>query len=167
MEGSTIAISLLFTVGLLLLVADIFLPSHGILTAASVAALMYAVYLTFQISNSAGFVSIVSLLLVVPTILVVAVKHWHRTPIGRRISPPNPTLTEQDRLPVVNLKELVGATGRSSTTLRPVGICVFNGQRIECTAESGMISANVLVEAVKIVDRTVVVRPVASEGQTV
>lgn len=35
------------------------------------------------------------------------------------------------------LSGLVGRTGRTLTPMRPVGMCEFNGQRVECVAENG------------------------------
>ena len=153
-------IAILYGVGVLLLVGDLFLPSHGVLTLASFGMLGYALYLTFQISGRAGAIGSVVLATGVPTVLVYAVKVWHRTPIGRLISPPNPVLTEADRLPLADLKALIGTTGRSVTLLRPVGTCLFDGQRVECVAEQGMITAHTPVEAVRLSDRTLVVRAV-------
>jgi membrane-bound ClpP family serine protease len=153
-------IAILYGVGLLLLVGDLFLPSHGLLTLASFGMLGYALYLTFQISDVAGLIGSVSLATGVPAILYYSVKVWHRTPIGRRISPPNPVLTEADRLPVADLKGLIGSTGRSVTSLRPVGTCIFDGRRVECVAEQEMITSNTPVEAVRLSDRSLVVRAV-------
>lgn len=159
---TTLIIAGFFAAGLIVLVADVFLPSHGILTVVSLGLLAYGVYLTFGLSPAAGFTSIGGLLVVVPSILFVAVRNWHRTPIGRRISPPNPVLAESDRMPVESLRALVGVRGRSVTPLRPVGVCLIDGQRLECMSENGMLSANTPVEVVRLADRTLVVRPVGA-----
>src|SRR5262245_9594904 len=130
-------IAILYAVGLVLLLGDFFLPSHGVLTLASLGLLGYALYLTFEQSEKVGFLSLVGLVFVVPAMLVFAVKTWHRTPIGRRISPPNPVLGEADRLPIEDLRSVLGTSGRSLTPLRPVGVCEFENRRVECAAESG------------------------------
>jgi membrane-bound ClpP family serine protease len=163
MEQGYSILLLLYAMGLLLLLADFFLPSHGVLTAASFALLGYALYLTFQVSQRAGVIALVALAVVVPIMIAVAVKQWHRTPIGRRISPPNPVLTESDRMPVEDLQRLVGTVGRTLTPLRPVGTCLFDGRRIECVAEYGMIAAHVEVRGLRLSDRSLAVRPVDSE----
>jgi membrane-bound serine protease (ClpP class) len=157
-----LGIGLLYLVGILFLVAELFLPSYGVLTVFSLGLLGYALYLTFGISQTAGMVALVSLLVIVPSLIVLMVKTWYRTSMGRRISPPNPALTPQDRMPVEDLQALVGSQGRTLTMLRPVGLCMFNGRRVESSAEYGMIAANVAVEGVRLADRTLVVRPVAT-----
>ncbi len=159
-----IMIGVLFAVGVILLLADFFLPTHGLLTLASFAVLGFALYETFGMSQAAGLTALVLLLVGIPAILATAVKYWHRTWVGRRISPPNPVLTEADRLPADELASFVGQTGRSLTLLRPVGMCLFGDKRIECVAETTMIGAGVEVEGVRLSDRTLVVRPAAKTG---
>ncbi len=161
-------IGILYAVGVALLLADFFLPSHGLLTVCSFGVLAYALYATFQVSEPAGLIALIALAVGIPSILYAAVKTWHRTPIGRRISPPNPVLTDSDRMPVEELKQMIGTIGRTLTPLRPVGTCLFDGRRLECTSEHGMLTANVEVECIRLADRTLVVRPATrSEAQAV
>lgn len=159
-----LTIGVVYAVGIVLLVGDLFLPSHGVMTLASFAVLGYGLYATFHtLGNEAGLTASAVLLVSIPMVLRFAVKHWHRTWVGRKISPPNPVLSEADRLPLEQLQELVGATGRSITPLRPVGMCVFGDQRVESVSEQGMIAAGAEVECIRLSDRTLVVRPVRME----
>jgi len=160
-----LALLLLYAVGIALLVAEIFLPSHALLSLAGVAFLGWAVYRTFVMSEPAGYVAIVALAILLPTATVLAVRHWHRTPIGRRISPPNPVLTEEDIGARVDLlRPLVGQVGTTLTPLRPVGECRFGDRKLECVAESGMIARGVPVRAVGIVNMSLAVRPLEEGG---
>ncbi len=156
-----LGISLYVTIGVVLLVLEFFLPAHGLIGVVGVGVLGYAIYLMFCESQTAGVIGLVSVIVGLPVLLVVSVKYWHRTPMGRYISPPNPVLTEQDRMPVAELERLVGRVGRTLTPLRPVGTCEFDGRRIECLAEYGMIERNVRVEGVRLVDRSLSVKPTA------
>lgn len=155
-----LGIVLLYVIGSLVFVAELFLPSHGVLGIVSIATLAYAVYRTFLVSTVLGLTSVAALVVLLPAGLLVAVRTWHRTPLGKRISPPNPVLGEDDRLPVELLKAVIGQRGRTVTLLRPVGTCDFHGRRLECKAEQNVIERDVEVEAIGLVDRTVVVRPV-------
>ncbi len=143
---------LFYTIGVLMLVAEIFIPSHGILSVAGLGFLITAVVKTFTYGGrEAGIIAIFACLVFVPAFAFVAIKYWHRTPVGRRIAPPNPLLTTNNTsVPIEALTRLVGQTGRSQTPLRPVGICEFNGKRVSCIAEFGMIEAGVTVEGVRI-----------------
>jgi len=156
----------LYVVGMALLIAELFLPAHGTIGLVGLAVLGYGLFRTFQISDVAGVAGLLVVAVALPVGLIVSVKNWHRTPIGRRISPPNPVLTDADRLPTNELAALIGKRGRTLTLLRPVGTCLFEGRRVECTSEQDVIKKGVLVEAVRLVDRTVSVRPVPGADET-
>ncbi len=152
-------IIILYLVGAAVLVAEIFLPSHGVLSVAGLGFLGAAIYLTFRQSSSAGYVAIIAVVALLPTMAILAVKYWHRTPVGKRIAPPNPTLTEDDTsVRLEQLRPFVGQIGRSLTPLRPVGTCEFNGRRVECVAEMGMVDRDVTVKCVGIQGRALAVR---------
>lgn len=156
-----LGIVLLYTVGSLILIIELFLPSHGILGILGLCTLGFAVYETFLVSNVLGLIGLAILAIVLPVGLIVAVRTWHRTPLGKRISPPNPEIGEEDRLPLEALKSIIGQRGRSITLHRPVGTCEFQGRRLECKAEQNLIPKDTEVEAIGLVDRTLIVRPVS------
>lgn len=143
---------LLYAVGVLMLVAEIFIPSHGILSVAGIGFLMAAVYKTFIYGGrEAGIVAVFACLVFVPAFALVAIKYWPHTSIGKKIAPPNPSLTAEDTsIPVEALARLIGQTGRTITPLRPVGICDFSGKRVSCVAEFDMIEAGSEVEGVRV-----------------
>ncbi|MGQ9650423.1 MAG: hypothetical protein ACUVXJ_09960 [Phycisphaerae bacterium] len=157
-----LGIVLLYLIGTAILVAEIFIPSHGVLSLVAFAMLGFAVYETFQISGLWGLVGLSTLVVLIPASVVMVVRTWHRTPIGKRICPPNPQLGEEDRMPLEPLRTVIGQRGRTVTLLRPVGTCDFQGRRYECKAEQGVIQKDVEVEAIGLADRTLVVRPVSS-----
>ncbi|MFQ5463694.1 MAG: hypothetical protein ACE5E5_13845 [Phycisphaerae bacterium] len=141
---------ILFSVGALALVAEIFIPSHGILTVMGLGFLVAGVVMTFQSAGrDAGIVAVVACGVAIPTFGYLAVKYWPQTTIGKLIAPPNPVITPADTsVPVEEINDLIGTTGRAVSVLRPVGICEFNGRRISCVARFGMIEAGAEVEGV-------------------
>jgi len=144
-------ITALFAVAVVLLLAEIFIPSHGILTVAGLAFLIIAVVKTFQIGTNAGVVATLACVVFLPTAAVIAVKVWPHTPLGRLISPDNPVLTSRDvGVDVETMESMIGCVGRSISPLRPSGICDFDGRRFPCVAEMGMIGPDVEVQVVGI-----------------
>lgn len=158
-------IPILYFLGGLVLVAELFIPSSGVLLVVGLALFGWGLFEAFAISWAFGVMNAVMLMIVLPMGFVFGVRNWHRTFMGRRISPPNPKLTDEDRLPVSDPRELIGCTGQTVTVLRPVGTCEFAGKRLECKAEAGFITAGVPVEAVGLSDRTVLVRAVPDKTQ--
>jgi len=132
---------LLFGAGVVILIAEIFIPSHGVLSIVGIGFFIAAINRTFDLfGRDAGIVAILLCLVLVPTLAVVSIKVWPKTPIGRRIAPPNPTLGPDDfSVPVAELQALVGQAGQSVSPLRPVGIGQFGGRRVSCVAQFGMI----------------------------
>ena len=156
----TVIVILLFAAGLVVLIAEIFIPSHGILCLVGLAFLATAIYRAYELTQTAGHVSVVATVVSLPTLALIAVKTFHRTPWGKKIAPPNPTARAEEFAPQHEaLKLHVGQTGRSITPLRPVGTCVFNGERINCVAETGMIEEDIEIKAIGVRGRELAVRP--------
>lgn len=155
-------IVLLYLAGLLLLVAEIFLPSQGVLTVGGLGFLIAGVYRTFtHYGEEAGLLSILACMVLLPTMGYFAIKYWRQTPIGRRIAPPNRELTNADvGVPIDELGELIGKTGKTVSPLRPVGICDFDGIRVSCVSQFGTVEPGVEVMGLKIQSGNLSVRPV-------
>jgi membrane-bound ClpP family serine protease len=159
-------IVLLYAVAVLILTAEIFIPSHGILSVAGVAFLLAAVTKTFFFAGrDAGLISLLACLLFLPAFAYVSIRLWPKTPLGRRIAPPNPILTAADAgVPVAELSQLIGRTGRAVTQLRPVGICDFGGRRVSCVTEFGVVDAGAAVVASGFSGGTLTVVPSGTSG---
>lgn len=142
-------IVLLYTVGMTLLIAEIFIPSHGVLTFAGLGIIGWAVIRTFMFGGqSAGVVAVLACLVLLPVFAYLCIKFWPDTPIGRRIAPPNPMITAADvGVPIVELSQYIGQTGKALSVLRPVGLCEFDGRRFSCVAEFGVVDAGATVVA--------------------
>lgn len=145
-------ILLLFGVGMAVLIAELFIPSHGVLSVVGVGFIIAGVAMTFKdYGEKAGTLALIACLIALPAFALGALKIWPKTAIGRRIAPPNPTFSPLDTsVPIADLSRYLGKTGRSVSPLRPVGICEFDGRRISCIAEFGILDAGVAVEGIRI-----------------
>lgn len=157
-DGSLIAV--LFVVGVVVLFAELLLPSFGLLTVIALGCFLGGVMLTFQsYGQTAGVIATVSCAVGLPVGGAIALRLWPRTRLGKLVIPPNPVLTDADTsIPVAELKGFVGKTGRAISTLRPVGVCEFDGQRISCVAESGLVDTGTMVEGVGVSGGNVMVK---------
>ena len=153
MTPATLAI-LLLIVGLLLLVAEVLLPSQGILGLLGAAALVALVVVSFRMDSRLGFGVLVAIVVATPFAWMLWVKVWPHTPVGRRmiLSPVS------GELPGATVS--VGQTGVTVSELRPMGLCAFGSQRVEARAERGTIPAGAQVQVVEVVDRRPTVRAV-------
>jgi membrane-bound ClpP family serine protease len=95
----------------------------------------------------------------VPALLMGAYKILPKTRFGRQMLLMPPVRQRGDAIAdMPELSKLLGATGQVLTTLRPVGMCDFNGRRIECVAESGFVPKGQTVKVIRVEGTQVTVR---------
>ncbi|MFI5378906.1 MAG: NfeD family protein [Tepidisphaerales bacterium] len=142
----------LVVAGLVLLVAELMLPSHGLLGALAVLCLLGSVGVCFRVNQWAAVVLLLAMVVATPFAWSAAVRIWPRTPVGRRIvlQP-----VENARLP---LPFQLGQTGIALSELKPMGECDFGGRRVEVRCESGFIAAGTRVVIVSADGRRATVR---------
>ena len=86
----------------------------------------------------------------VPGVLIIAYRILPKTRFGRNITLSPPERQKGDGIPdTPRLNEMIGAIGTVITPLRPVGMCNFSGQRLECVAESGYVDRGKKVKVIK------------------
>jgi membrane-bound serine protease (ClpP class) len=146
----------LFVVGVVLLVSDLALPSHGVLTGLGIASISAAIGVCFFVNTWLGFAMLLATVALAPLAVHWLVRYWPNTRSGRQLvlpgveSPPAPR-----PLPVQ-----IGQTGTAVSELRPAGVCEFDGLRVEATSDLGIINAGQAVKVVDIANRRPVVRGV-------
>ncbi len=150
--------SLCLAVGLILLLAEAFLPSGGLIGLLAIGFLGVSLYLAFT-TTQYGAVFLVVTGLLLPLTLMLAVYLWPKMPMSRFffLPPPQP----EDVLPDNHsqmLDHLVGQFGRTLTPLRPSGLVDFEGRRLEGVSEEGLIPAGTLVRAIQVRAGRLIVR---------
>jgi membrane-bound serine protease (ClpP class) len=142
-----------------LIVAEVFLPSGGVLSICAVASVVGGVVIFFRHSPTAGFIGVIVAVVMVPLQLVVAYKLLPRTRFGRHVILSPPTRQRGDAIAdAPELAKLAGCAGHVLTPLRPVGMCEFDGRRVECVAESGYVQKGKTVEVIRVEGTQVTVR---------
>ena len=151
----------LFFASAALLVAEVFVPSGGLLSVCSLACLAGGVVIFFNHSLAAGWIGIVVAILMIPTVLILAYKIFPKTRFGKAVTLTPPTRDLGDAIPDTDqLKELLGKTGVVLSDLRPVGMCDFDGRRVECVAETGYIEKDSKVAVIRVEGTQLTVRVV-------
>lgn len=169
MSSALIWPAVTLALGLLLLVAEVFVPSGGLLGLSAGVFVCAAVWLAFADSMQAGLLMLGVVAVALPATLAAAAAAWPRTPMGRwlMLKPPDPD--EVEPAPSVRhgtrLEHLVGQYGRSLTPLRPSGTVEIDGRRFDGLAEEGMIPAGAIVRALRVRGGQVVVR--VAEGEAI
>ena len=142
-----------------LIIAEIFVPSGGLISLCALACLISGAVIFFHYSTIAGWIGIGIATVMIPTVLVFAYRIFPKTRFGKSVTLTPPDRQQGDAIPDTSeLKELLGKVGIVLTPLRPVGMCDFAGQRVECVAESGYVEKNKKVKVINVESTQLTVR---------
>lgn len=173
MDSYAVLAILTMALGLGLLVAEVFIPSGGIIMAAAVTVFAVSIWSAwqawFKTEQTMYFIAyIVLLLLLMPTVLSGAFYVFPRTEYGKRLMAP-PTLAEME--PYVaeteKLTRLIGKMGRSLTRLAPGGLILMDGERMHAESEGFLIPADTPVRVLAMKGNRLLVRQILDEPRTV
>ncbi|MGC4032666.1 MAG: hypothetical protein QM754_13230 [Tepidisphaeraceae bacterium] len=160
MSPTVIWLLTLLAIAVFLYVAEIFVPSHGLLSILATGCLVVVVALCFVLNRWLGIGVMAALAVLGPIGFSVGVSVWQKTPVGRRMVL-NATVGEAPKQFV-----LAGSIGTAVTEHRPMGECEFGDTRIESKSELGqIIPAGRQVIALAVTDGVATVRPVESNQQ--
>lgn len=142
-----------------LIVAEVFIPSGGLLSICALACVVGGVAIFFRISSTAGWLGIVVAVVMIPLLLVGAYRLLPKTRFGRNVILSGPVRERGDAIPdTAELLKLLGQVGRVLTPLRPVGTCDFSGRRVECVAEAGYVQKGATVKVIRVEGTQLTVR---------
>ncbi|MCS7015946.1 MAG: NfeD family protein [Gemmatales bacterium] len=163
----------LILLGLLLLVAEVFIPSGGVLFVLALVSLIVGITMIFFIPESrgggvaAGLITVTIVFVMIPIVVGIAFYYWPKTPFGKRIILAAPS-AEEDQPPQAfpehaDYSQLKGQVGRALSPLRPSGIVLIQGRRIDAETEGVFVEAGQFVRVVDTRPSYVIVRPLSPE----
>lgn len=147
---------LLQLIGVLIVIAEIILPSGGLLTVLAVGVLGYSLYVVFtDISAMAGTVFLGADLVLVPVLVILGLKMLARSPATLRA-----TLASVRGVTSQNpeMDHYLGKSGRTTSDLRPSGVAVIDGRRVDVVSQGEYIEKDTAVEVVRVTANQIVVR---------
>ncbi len=150
---------LLFLVALGLGLLDILVPSGGVLLVLSAASAIGSVLFGFRSGTTTGMIILTIVIGAVPIVLLIALRLWEHTPLGRLIVLKPPADDDQESaLPNDSLRELVGHVGITQGSLMPTGHVRINHRNYNATTQGEIIEHTQYVEVVDIRERNLLVR---------
>ena len=152
----------LIVIGLLLMAAELFLPTGGVAFVLGVGGVIAGIAIAFNRSPSQGVVTVIVVVVLVPLLGPVLMHYWPRTAIGKKLLLSGP---EEDatvaQMPVnLELEQLRGRYGKTLSPLRPSGVADFDGRRVDVLGEGALIDAGQWVKVIDVKASRVVVRRV-------
>jgi len=154
----------LYFVSAALIVAEVFVPSGGLISICSLGCLIGGIAIFFRHGSTAGWIGVIIAVIMIPTVLVIAYKLFPKTGFGKAVTLTPPQRQRGDAVPdTEQLKDMLGAVGVVITPLRPVGMCDFSGQRLECVAESGYVDKDKKIEVIGVESTQLTVRVIEQD----
>jgi membrane-bound serine protease (ClpP class) len=149
-------------VGFVLLAAELFLPTSGVLLVSSLACIAGGVGLTLYLDVSVGLLTLLAVVVALPVVGGVLLRYWPRTRMGKRLflNAPEEDATVASMPGNQELERLRGRFGRAVSDLRPSGVTDFDGWRVDTITEGIPVEAGGWVRCVDVRAGRVIVRPV-------
>ena len=142
-----------------LIIAEVFIPSGGLISICALACLIGGIAIFFRQSHTVGWIGISVAVVMIPSVVIIAYKIFPKTRFGKSVTLAPPQRQQGDAIPdTAQLKNLLGAEGVVLTPLRPVGMCDFSGQRLESVAESGYVDTGKKVRIIHVEGTQLTVR---------
>ena len=148
MSDSLLLLVILQLVGVAVVIAEIILPSGGILSIAALSVFGYSLYIAFSdISKSVGFAFVAGDLVLIPILVIVGLKLLARSPVTLRR-----TLSRREGVSSQSpeLDRYLDMQGTAATNLRPAGMAIIDGKRVDVVTRGEYIEkdATIVVTAV-------------------
>jgi len=154
----------LFLAGIILILLEIFVvPGFGITGIGGLIAVLGSLYFTFPTPQIA--LSILAAVMVLSILsAIILIKVFGGSRFWKNISLGESQTTDSGYIAHIDKSDLPGTRGKTLTPLRPAGIVLINGERIDVVSEGGYIDKDKAIEIVSVSGSRVVVREIKKES---
>ncbi|MFT5732153.1 MAG: membrane-bound ClpP family serine protease [Planctomycetota bacterium] len=152
----TTTIILLFAAGLVLIIAEVFVPSMGLLGLAATLCIAGSIGMAFYENTSAGVNMLIASAVLVPLVMVFGIKLFPSTPMGKKLMVRGYSFADGTSVDPRD-KGLTGKTGTVEAPLRPAGIARIDDRRVDVVSRGEMIDRGEPVVVVEVSGNRVIV----------
>ena len=151
---------ILFVIGIILIVAEFFLPG-GIAGGLGIGAILGSIMLAGGDMMQMGISVLIALLIAAATVIIFVKVFGKKMKFFNKIILNDSTSTENGYVSNANRLDLIGKEGVTKTPLRPSGTVIVEEERIDAVTEGGFIKAGEKVKIVKVEGSRIVVRDIS------
>ncbi len=148
---------ILILVGCTLVVAELMFPSFGMLGILAVTSFLVAILKAFVISPTSGYLAVGGVCLAVPLGIWIGLTLLQKTRLGNRLLMKGPPPEQNPTAGTPDLRELMGARGRTVTPMRPAGIVQIGNRRVDAVSDGSFLENNSPVRVTHVEGNRVVV----------
>ncbi|MFT4538411.1 MAG: membrane-bound serine protease (ClpP class) [Planctomycetota bacterium] len=157
-------IILLLGLGLILILAEVLIPSMGMIGIAATICILGAIAWAFTLSMDAGLNVLMLAGVMTPAMMVVALKILPMSPLTRKLTARGFSFEDGSAVDGRD-KELLGHEGVVEAKLRPAGIARIDDRRVDVVSRSEMIEEGTRVRVVEVLGNRVVVQRIERTGE--
>jgi membrane-bound ClpP family serine protease len=142
--------------GIGIIIAEIIIPSGGILSILAVGIFAYSLYMIFTgISLAAGMVVLIIDLITIPVLIILGFKFIARSPITLR-----ETLSREQGVnsQSKDMEQFLGIEGTALTDLRPAGIASLSEQRTDVVTRGEYLEKGTPIIVIKVTGNQIIVK---------
>lgn len=147
----------IFLVGVLCIIAEILLPTVGLLAGVGVAALLYSVVLALGGDIGAVYAMLISFAVAI-AIFAAIVRRLPSSKLWNKVVLKDSTSGEQGFVSAAPRTNLIGLTGEVLSDLRPAGSALLDGKPVDVVSEGKFIARGERVTVIAAEGSRVVVR---------
>lgn len=146
----------LLAVGTVIVIAEFFIPSGGVLgvfSACCIFASAYCAYKQWYTSDFGFFLTYMMFMaFIIPSSIIGTLYYLPKTSVGKRILLAAPELNEVTPFAEEEerLQRLIGKRGKTLSLLNPGGMAIVDGERLHCFSEGMVIDPDTEIEVVKV-----------------
>ncbi len=145
-------------VGVVVIIAEIIIPSGGILAITALAVFGYSLFIVFNtISMTIGFLFVTADLILIPVLVILGLKLMARSPVTLR-----KTLSRNEGVSAQSsdLESYVGTQGNAVTDLRPAGTAVIEGKRVDVVTRGEYLEKDDAIIVTAVTGNQIIVRKI-------
>jgi membrane-bound ClpP family serine protease len=147
---------LLQVVGVGVIIAEVFLPSGGLLSVLAAGVFGYSLYYVFsEISTTAGMMFVGLDVVLIPVVVVLMLKLLANSPatLNKRLSREAGVSSQSP-----DLEKYSGREGTALTDLRPAGMALIDGRRVDVVSRGDYVEKGRPIVVYEITGNQIVVR---------
>ena len=156
MNDSLLFPLILQLVGVVVVIAEIILPSGGILSIVALGVFGYSLFVVFsEISKTVGFAFVVADLVLIPFLVILGLKLLARSPVTLR-----KTLSREKGVSSqpFDLGSYIDTQGTAVTDLRPAGKAIINGKRVDVVTRGEYFEKDATIIVTAVTGNQIIVR---------
>ena len=156
MKNTILLPIILQVVGVIVIIAEIILPSGGLLSVLAAGIFGYSLYIVFHdVSTSVGFFFVTADAILIPILVIVGLKLLAKSPATLR-----KTLSREDGVTSQSseLDKYIGMEGTAITDLRPAGTASINEKRVDVVSRGEYLDKDSEIVVSTITGNQIIVR---------